>query len=76
MDDEERHEEEAKAQIEEALNILDVLGEREIIAGWVLCFEVVTPDGNKNAGYVYGPSGMAPWRAVGLLEWIKSMVIS
>ena len=60
----ERHQE----VIHEALAELE-LEPGELLTGWVVLYETRDTDGGASAGHFYGPEGMTPWRALGLVEW-------
>jgi len=74
--DDEQAQSEFSKTLEAALKDLCLIEDTEIIAGWVICFETVRSEGPKAAGHVYGPPGMAPWRALGLMEWAKETIRS
>lgn len=75
MTDDERHTKFTKI-VEEAMRDLDLIGDDEIITGWVLNFETIRAGGEPCAGHVYGPPNMTAWRAIGLLEWGRATIIN
>jgi hypothetical protein len=49
--------------------------EGDVVVGWVIAYEIVDSDGKKSAGFVYEYNDMTPWRATGLLDWARNVIL-
>lgn len=56
--------------------ITDILGDGEILTGWIVSYEGIEANGDPFAGHIYGPEAMTTWRALGLLEWARGHTLT
>jgi hypothetical protein len=62
--------------IHEALERLVDLRDGELLGCWLVVYETVRLDGEAPAvGHHYGPERVPAWRALGLLEWQREMIV-
>lgn len=64
---------EAQEKIHKALE--SVLPLEGPLVSWIVVFEEVTDEGKAQAGHCYGPDGLTTWRALGLLEWVRTRTL-